>query len=325
MLVIHKIDSHIAVVTIHNYLLSIIYLISRILFDSAMFSKPVYPILTPIPAYYRRVLIFDVETTGLIPKPNPAKANPPRLNECPYIIQLSFVVFNIVTNRIEQSCNAYVSIPEEIEITEQITEITGITRDIIREKGQPIITILKQFYEAYIQCNMVIAHNLDFDQTMIGIEIARNTTGIDNLTNADWSVESLRKLFSPEFNALYNIDMYCTMIATVDLCGIMAEYTPPSPPVIPVVPATVSNDTSTPTPVVKKPAKPHLYKKYPKLSELHQKLFGSVPENLHNALIDTMVCLRCFMKIRCCVDVSDTSFDRMLRSVTKMCEIKVEV
>ena len=39
------------------------------------------------------------------------------------------------------------------------------------------------------------------------------------------------------------------------------------------------------------------FKKNPKLSELYQHLFQKIPENLHNSMIDTLVCLRCFLKI----------------------------
>lgn len=39
------------------------------------------------------------------------------------------------------------------------------------------------------------------------------------------------------------------------------------------------------------------YYKYPKLMELHKKVFGNIPDNLHNALIDVIACLRCYMKI----------------------------
>ena len=39
------------------------------------------------------------------------------------------------------------------------------------------------------------------------------------------------------------------------------------------------------------------YVRYPKLIELHQKLFKTVPTNLHNSFIDVIVCLRCFYKM----------------------------
>jgi DNA polymerase-3 subunit epsilon len=270
-----------------------------------------YPILTPVPSHCRRALIFDVETTGLIPKPNPAKANPPRLTECPYIIQLSYVIFNIVSNRVEHAVNKYISIPDEIEISSRITEITGITREILTEKGVPIVQVLEQFYESYLKCDMVVAHNLDFDKSMVHIEIARNELAIHESPTAVCPMAYMSALFSSEFNTFNNIDLYCTMIATVDLCKIMAEYTPP-----PVITCDESGSHVTNTTIKKLPTRQ--YKKYPKLSELHNTLFGSVPENLHNALIDVMVCLRCFMKIRCCVDMPQTTFDRILRNVEKM-------
>ena len=37
--------------------------------------------------------------------------------------------------------------------------------------------------------------------------------------------------------------------------------------------------------------------KWPKLSELHVFLFNESPANLHNALIDVIVCLRCYYKL----------------------------
>ena len=36
------------------------------------------------------------------------------------------------------------------------------------------------------------------------------------------------------------------------------------------------------------------YKKFPKLMETHQTLFKTIPNNLHNSLIDIYVCFRCF-------------------------------
>ena len=40
-----------------------------------------------------------------------------------------------------------------------------------------------------------------------------------------------------------------------------------------------------------------LYWKSPRLSELHERLFGTVPEGLHDALVDVQACLRCFIKL----------------------------
>ena len=37
-----------------------------------------------------------------------------------------------------------------------------------------------------------------------------------------------------------------------------------------------------------------VYPKFPKLIELYEHLFKETPENLHNSLVDVMVCFRCF-------------------------------
>jgi len=39
------------------------------------------------------------------------------------------------------------------------------------------------------------------------------------------------------------------------------------------------------------------YFKYPTLSELHNVLFNKEPQNLHNAFVDILICLRCFHKM----------------------------
>jgi hypothetical protein len=40
------------------------------------------------------------------------------------------------------------------------------------------------------------------------------------------------------------------------------------------------------------------YKKYPKLAELYFTLFRQAPTNLHNSIVDTLVCLRCFLRMK---------------------------
>ena len=49
------------------------------------------------------------------------------------------------------------------------------------------------------------------------------------------------------------------------------------------------------------------YKKFPKLVELYQKMFGVTPKNLHNSLNDVIVCLRCFIKLKYEIDIVERS------------------
>lgn len=50
------------------------------------------------------------------------------------------------------------------------------------------------------------------------------------------------------------------------------------------------------------------YFKQPRLSELHEHLFGDTPEGTHDAMVDVLVCFRCYMAIRWGVeDVVETN------------------
>jgi DNA polymerase III subunit epsilon len=45
------------------------------------------------------------------------------------------------------------------------------------------------------------------------------------------------------------------------------------------------------------------YFKFPTLSELHQFLFTTTPQNTHNSLVDILICLRCYMMVEHDVDI----------------------
>ena len=47
------------------------------------------------------------------------------------------------------------------------------------------------------------------------------------------------------------------------------------------------------------------YAKWPRLLELHQKLFETIPNNLHNSFNDILVTLRCFIKMKMDIDLNE--------------------
>ena len=59
------------------------------------------------------------------------------------------------------------------------------------------------------------------------------------------------------------------------------------------------------------------YIKWPTLAELCQHLFNYEPTNLHNALNDVAICLRCFLKMRFDVDVCEKN-DTILQMINKL-------
>ena len=81
-------------------------------------------------------------------------------------------------------------------------------------------------------------------------------------------VEAIRHNFPVPFGLRWN--EYCTMQKSRDVCQIVMEH------------------KSTQT----------LYYKLPSLAELHDFCFQTVPPNLHNALVDVLTCLRCYLYLQ---------------------------
>lgn len=208
-------------------------------------------------------LIFDVETTGLLPKTTK--------DEIPHIIQLSFALYDIETNRMVQTYNAFVKTPEGVIVKPFISELTGITQEKLEDEGVDVLEAIGEFHRAYQMADIIVAHNLQFDTSIIIIEVFSKIPELKGMF--DWQV--LEKT---------NKHLYCTMQESIDLCKI--ERT---------------NSRGT-------------YYKKPKLVELYAHFFGKEPENLHNSAVDVAVCLRCFLKMRYEIEVTDEAFHQWISS-----------
>jgi len=245
----------------------------------------------------RRILVFDTETSGLLQKKEPD------ITKQPHILQVSFIVFNIENMEIEQKYNQYIKVGNEIEISDTITRITGITREICDTKGIPIIRALMDFHDAYIQCDCIIAHNLEFDSKMIQFEFSRNIGEI--------------KAFEPHIMDLFNkntdlqlgIVQYCTMKESMNLVATPSSSSSSSNN------GKIVSSVSTVIGTIQVPIKPAYsqYKKWHKLSELYEKIFHTIPENLHNSWFDTMICFRCFMVIKYQYRIPDDYYEKLLK------------
>ena len=193
-----------------------------------------------------KAIVFDIETTGL------PKIKDPPIEESrwwPYIVQISWLVFDTETKRIEKVRDFIIKLPSHIFIPPSATKIHGIDRTICNEKGITIKKALKYFTEDLMRSDVLIAHNIKFDKSIVSVEYHRNKL-------IDWI-------------GRYRGTKVCTMKLGNAICNIKYIH--------PITGKRVS--------------------KYPKLVELHQHLFNSIPQNLHNSLIDVYVCFRCFYKL----------------------------
>jgi DNA polymerase III epsilon subunit-like protein len=215
-----------------------------------------------------KVLIFDTETTGL---PETKIINPITLHQWPHIVQFSYVIYDSSLNNIVESKDYIVKLPESILIPEDSTKIHGITNDMSRSRGVPLNLILDEFF-SYLRegVDKLIGHNIEFDINAIKVSLLR-------LINCDSLTKEQLKKYKHDLHYITNYNnLSCTMKDSIKFCNIQ---------------------------LIDKNGKPRL--KYPKLIELHEKLFNKSPTNLHNSFNDILVTLRCFMKLHYDIDLND--------------------
>jgi DNA polymerase III epsilon subunit-like protein len=217
-----------------------------------------------------RVLIFDTETTGL---PKSRSINPDSLHLWPHIVQFSYIIYDVTDNDICVIEDNIIRVADDVEISQESAAIHGITNEISKSGGVDLNQVLSGFFGALKNVDMLVGHNISFDINVVVVELLRiiynqsNTVPVDELLSY--------KTYLHMLNNYQNI--HCTMQNSIDMCGIK---------------------------VMGKNGRE--YNKFPKLSELHQKLFDSVPNNLHNSLNDILITLRCYIMITLKMDVLET-------------------
>jgi DNA polymerase III epsilon subunit-like protein len=111
------------------------------------------------------------------------------------------------------------------------------------EEGRPLRQVLGHFHELISEAGVLVAHNISFDEKIVGSELLRA-----GMTNPITGKEQI-----------------CTMLRSADYVGIPGNYGGP---------------------------------KWPKLTELHQKLFNTGFDEAHNASVDINATAKCFWELR---------------------------
>ncbi|MEI6681749.1 MAG: 3'-5' exonuclease [Bacteroidota bacterium] len=182
-------------------------------------------------------LFFDTETTGL---PKNWKAPVTDLNNWPRMVQLAYLYYDKQGNKI--AGGDYIIRPEGFTIPAEASRIHGISTEKALEDGKPLSAVLTEFQSLVEEADFLVAHNMSFDEKILGAEFLRN--------------------HMPDHTA--SKKKICTMLRTVDFCAIRGPYG----------------------------------NKWPKLSELHVKLFRTGFEEAHNAAVDITATARCFWELR---------------------------
>lgn len=188
---------------------------------------------TPAPAY----LFFDTETTGL---PKSWRAPVTDLANWPRLVQLAYIAYDAEGNQLA-SMDTIVK-PVGFTIPEEASKVHGITTERALRDGRDLAVVLNEFRALLDRTKYLIAHNMGYDEKIIGAEFLRN-----GMTDIPASIIKI-----------------CTMHSTTEYCEIPGSYG----------------------------------YKWPKLMELHQKLFEVEFEGAHDALADVAATAKCFWELK---------------------------
>ena len=210
-----------------------------------------------------KVLVFDTETTGL---PQSYNAELTDFAKWPHIVQLSFLLYDTEAKVVLEYIDYIIRVGPEVIISPESIAIHQITPARSQTEGVPIVEALAVFEKTLIEADLIVGHNISFDKKMLMVELLRHQLpnffyfakgSTSGISSSTSGISSRRDQYAE----------YCTMKQTTELCALSAV-----------------NKTTGKT-----------YCKYPTLSELHAHLFKSKPNGVHNAMIDVLVCLRCYI------------------------------
>lgn len=205
----------------------------------------------------KKYLIFDTETTGIpnykLPINHPSQ---------PYIVQLAALLCDEAGRTLGQLNTIIRSdMTNRFTITPELAELHGITQELSDEAGVSIATAGSMFNALYHNCDMIVAHNIEFDLRM------------------------LKRYGTPEqkLNEFYDKPTYCTKERSTDVLKL--------PPTEKMIAAKNRNPDWAP---------PGGWPKYksPHLNEVYRYFFDRDIEGAHNAMVDVEACRDVFFELK---------------------------
>jgi DNA polymerase III epsilon subunit-like protein len=146
------------------------------------------------------ILTFDTETTGL---PEKVYKNGKVITKMPYMLQISWILFNVEKNKVISSHDHIITLPDNISIPESSIKFHNITHEIMEKSGEPITYVLRDFIRDLKDTDYIVGHNVSFDINMVKEEFSRNG-------------------FINYFDVLSSKTItYCTMKEGEELCNIL--------------------------------------------------------------------------------------------------------
>ena len=141
--------------------------------------------------YEKGVYLFlDTETTGLPKKRN---ADLMDFDNWPYVVEIAWLLTDEFG--LQVSGDKYI-VKQNVRIPQEAIRVHHITNEDMNSKGVSPKVVYREFIEAVVNCDYIIAHNIDFDLPILQCELYRNGFNV----------------------SLYEKKHFCTMKAGKDFC-----------------------------------------------------------------------------------------------------------
>lgn len=143
------------------------------------------------------IVFFDTETTGL-----PKRRNVPvtDLDNWPRLVEIGWLVLD--GNFAEIDAKEFIIKPEGFRIPAEASRIHGITHERATAEGVLLGPVLDEFYDALDKASIILAHNMDFDEKVVGAELLR----------------------ANKANLIQGKVRRCTMKASTNFCALPGRY-----------------------------------------------------------------------------------------------------
>lgn len=142
-------------------------------------------------------LFFDTETSGL---PKSWKAPPSDLDNWPRAVQVGWILCK-PDGTVEEE-HDYIVRPDGWTIPDAAASVHGITTERALAEGVAGEEVLRGFAAALGRAQTVVAHNLDFDRSVVQAELIRAGISADGVRPA----------------------LVCTMKQSTDFCAIPGQF-----------------------------------------------------------------------------------------------------
>ncbi len=142
-------------------------------------------------------LFFDTETTGL---PRDWKAPVHEVNNWPRMVQIAWLLYEDSGKEI--TGENFIIKPEGYSIPADAAKVHGISTEKAMSEGHDLTMVLQLFAEQIEKANVLVAHNISFDEKIVGAEFIRKNIK----------------------HSLFKKKQICTMKSSANYCKLPGRY-----------------------------------------------------------------------------------------------------